>query len=1097
MNNVGVGLIDQGLAEKALAQFDEAHRADAAAAAPLLNEGLALIYLQRLPEAEKALDAASAMEPTSAGVWYSLGLAHFDSGEQKLALEAFERAAANAGSDPDVHYYIGAVHLAMEDYPVATSEFEKALAINPLHASAQYGLARAMLRMGKTDESREHLAQFKHITQAHIGTLLSANYGEQGHLARVEEMLAPPAHAGAMIPVRFVPANPAPVSRTASAGACIADLRGTGEKDILTLGSGENALNAYRVGDAGVPQAMDLSGTGLVAKGTGVACAVGDYDNDGLPDLAVALTDRVVLLHNLGHGRFADATAASGLRPLDRPQGLSFVDFDHDGDLDLLIAGAATSGTPNVLWRNNGNSTFTEWTEPTGLGGKASTEGMTLSDINNDRAVDLVVTGKGAAPIVYENQREGAFRQVALYSEPEPATRGVVAFDFNKDGWMDLAVTHAAAPGLTLWRNRDGGGFERVAMPTEGITGAWGVTAIDFDNDGWIDLAALVETPRGEKLKVFRNLGSEGFQDVSAALGLDNVDVEGARTLIAADMDGHGAADLVVGRGAEAPLLLRNLGGSRNHSLRLDLTGFADNKLALGTKVEVVADGVSQMFEVAGASGYLGQGSTEILAGLGPSERADVVRMVWPTGVPQDELSLATGKTVALKELDRRGSSCPVLFAWDGAKYRFVSDIIGAAVVGHWMSPTTRNQSDSDEWAKVDGDMLKARNGLLSLRFGEPMEEINYIDQLRLVAVDHPEGTEAYPDERFLSEKPFAAGSTVVASRETRLPAGAWGDRGEDALPLLAHRDHDYLRDFTNLSYGGFAREHTLTLDLGPWSPARPLRLFLSGYIEYFSASSMYAAWQAGLAPQPPTLEAQMPGGEWKTILPDMGFPAGLPRTIVVDLTGKLPPGVTRVRIRTNLQIYWDQALVDNGAATQSRQTELPLALASLRFRGYPKQTEGATPGDLTYDYGQISATGPFRWQRGSYTSYGAVTPLLRAKDDRNVIFGSGEEIDAEFSDGSLPPLPPHWTRDYFFYADGYVKDMDFYEASPFTVAEVPFHGMSGYPYPATEHPPENLNYELRWNDRFETGDRQQLFQFHYQPVVSAPIQATASGGGL
>ena len=376
------------------------------------------------------------------------------------------------------------------------------------------------------------------------------------------------------------------------------------------------------------------------------------------------------------------------------------------------------------------------------------------------------------------------------------------------------------------------------------------------------------------------------------------------------------------------------------------------------------------------------------------------------------------------------------------------------------------------------------------------MEEINYVDRLRLIAVDHPEGTEVYPNERFLSEPPFASGATLVASLETRPLAGAWDDRGRDVLPLLARRDHEYVRDFENLSYAGFATPHALTLDLGAWSATKPLRLFLHGFIEYFSASSMYAAWQAGLEPEPPSVEAQLPNGSWKRVIDDMGFPAGLPRTIVVDLTGKLPPGTRLIRIRTNLQIYWDQVLVDNGAdaSGQARQVELPLASAHLAFRGYPKQIDGKTPGDLTYDYQSISATGPFQWQRGSYTRYGEVAPLLQTKDDHYVIFGSGEDIDAEFSDAALPPLPAHWKRDYFFYADGFVKDMDFYEALPFTVAQLPFHEMSTYPYPLQEHYPDDaatVEYRLDWNDRFESGSRTQAYQFRYRPTTSEPILDT------
>ena len=1099
-NNTGVALMNQQLLAKALAHFEEAHKADPTAIIPVLNKGLALIYLRRLPEADATLEALSATAPSNARVWYSLGLARFEAGNQVQALGDFQHAEQIDPSDADSHYYIAAVELDLKDYTNAIEEFKKAIELSPLHASAQYGLARALQRTGMTAKSRTHLQRFQEITQSKVGILFSMNYGEQGRYAMAQDMLAPPAVVGPMIPVKLVPGTPADAAPKPTqsggvegAGACIFDVEGNGHKAIVSLGSGENAIHVYRVTAAGSTEEISAQETGLVLAGQGVSCAVGDYDNDGLPDLAVAMSDRVEVFHNLGHGKFANTTTALGIHPLNRPTGLTFLDFDHDGDLDLFITGASSGAGsgPSVLWRNNGNSTFTEWTAPTALAGTAETASATLSDINNDRAVDLVVAGKDPSPSIYENQREGAFMRVALYDDVTlGATRGVLAFDFNKDGWMDIAVTHAGAPGVSLWKNVEGKHFERVSLPTEGIVNAWGLTAIDIDNDGWIDLAAIVEGSHGTRVFVFRNLGSRGFEDVTDSLGLSNLDLTGARSLLAADMYGDGAAGLVIVRGNEAPLVLRNVGGNKNHSLRITLAGLADNKTGLGTKVEVFVNGSFQKFEVAGASGYLGQSSSEIIAGLGQEDHVDVVRMLWPTGVPQDELDVSAVKPVAMTELDRRGSSCPVLFAWDGRKYQFVTDVIGAGVVGHWISPTTRNESDSDEWIKVDGSMLRSHHGTLSLRFGEPMEEINYIDQLRLVAVDHPEGTEVYPDERFLSEKPFASGSAVLASMQRHLPESAWGDHGEDVLPLLAHRDHGYVRDFENLSYAGFANEHTLTLDLGAWSPERPLRLFLSGFIEYFSASSMYAAWQAGLAPHPPTVEALLPDGSWKKIVDDMGFPAGLPRTIVVDLTGKLPPQATRIRIRTNLQIYWDQVLVDNEASApqDTRQTELSLASASLVFRGYPRQIDGKTPGDLTYDYQAISTTGPFQWQRGNYTRYGVVTPLLQKKDDQFVIFGSGEEIDAEFSDAALPTLPQHWRRDYFFYADGFVKDMDFYEALPFTVSQMPFHGMSTYPYPKNEHYPETgntLDYQLDWNDRFETGDRTQLFQFHYAPTVS------------
>ncbi|MGB6131840.1 MAG: FG-GAP-like repeat-containing protein [Acidobacteriaceae bacterium] len=1103
LNSIGIALMNQQLTEKAAAKLAEAQAADPSSPVPVLNRGVALIYEQKLTEADAALRQATAMAPDDPRAWYNLGLAQMDEAEQKQALGDFEHVLALDPNDADAHYFAGQLEMSLGDANAAIAEFEAALKINPHHASAEFGLARALQRAGRQQEAHQQVQIFQHLVQARIASPLALDYGERGDLSTMEEMALPAQAVGPMIPVRFEASplpKPAPIGDIGTglgAGICAIDVFGTGRQDLVAMGAGAHAIAVWRNLGNGSFESVPGNETGLTAAGAAVACAVGDYDNDGRPDLAVAMAGgRVILYHNLGGGRFENVTAKVGIRPENDPAGLTFVDFDHDGDVDLCVTGKAVGGAgPNVMWRNNGNSTFTDVTEQTGLAGEGSTEQAELSDINNDRAVDLVVTGEGPAPTVYLNQREGAFKAMPLYTgENLPATRGVAVFDFNKDGWMDVAVTHAGAPGLTLWRNVDGKRFERVPLPLPaGVTGGWGVTPIDVDNDGWIDLAAVLEVGGTTELHVFRNLGPRGWEDVTAKLELNKMSFSKARSVIAADVDGDGAPDLIVTQVAGPAMVLRNVGGNAHHALRLTLTGLADNKSAIGTKVEVLADGQSQKFEVAGGSGYLSQGSTEIEAGLGAADHVDVIRLLWPTGVPQDEIGLDASKPVELKELDRRGSSCPVLFAWDGKRYRFISDVIGAAVIGHWVSPGATNRNDPGEWIKVDGDDLQARNGLLSLRFGEPMEEVNYIDQLRLVAVDHPAGIGVYPDEKFLSEPPFATGKTVAVSAP-RPVVGAWDSNGRDVRAVLASVDHQYVRGFTDLSYAGFANLHSLTLDLGGWTPAHPLRLLLHGYIEYFSASSLYSAWQAGLKPIPPRVDALMPDGHWKQIIGDMGFPAGLPRTMVVDLTGKLPPGVRKIRITTNLQIYWDQALVDNGPDERSevRETEVPLAIAHLAFRGYPDQIEGKTPGDLTYDYDRISQTGPFLWARGMYTRYGDVTPLLRKIDDRYVIFGTGEEIDAEFRATALPPLPAGWTRDYFFYANGFVKDMDFWEAEPFTVGEMPFHAMTTYPYPASEHYPDTPameRYMLEWNTRYESGKKKQRWDFDYEKTAEKPIQ--------
>ena len=294
--------------------------------------------------------------------------------------------------------------------------------------------------------------------------------------------------------------------------------------------------------------------------------------------------------------------------------------------------------------------------------------------------------------------------------------------------------TSITTAGWTL-RSRDGGSLailvaqhrgkasSRVqTLPETNWARAYGVAAFDYDNDGWVDLVAVGETKEGKgEIKLFRNLGPDGWKDVTADVGLDKIQLKEPRAIITGDFDNDGATDLLITQNHGPAVLLKNEGGNKNNWLRLALKGLNDNKSAIGTKVEVFSDGIRQKYEIYGSNGYLGQNSPYLTVGLGQAKQADVVRMLWPGGVLQDEIEVAANKQAEFTEMDRRGSSCPTLFVWDGKHYELVADILGAGVVGHWVAPGERNIPRPTEWVKIDPKIIreKTRGCPTSPRCGE------------------------------------------------------------------------------------------------------------------------------------------------------------------------------------------------------------------------------------------------------------------------------------------------------------------------------------------------------------------------------------------
>jgi tetratricopeptide (TPR) repeat protein len=1104
LNNLGAAYMNQQLFEKALKSFQQAAELDPKLTIAKLNEGIALLNLQKIDEAKALLDEAVKQEPSNPYAWYNLGLFAKNTGDAPAAIDAFHHVVEIDPNDADTWYFLGIAYVQAKQFSQAIDAFQHALQLNPLHASAEFGLSRAYQQSADIEHAREHLKKFQYITQNKIGAPMSLAYGEQGKYSRAVESPSAVLKAPAQINVHFVDvtaesgilsksSNTSEFNQQLGPGACFLDYDNDGKIDIFVADDGaQGGMSLYH--NLGNGKFEDVTKkAGIDPSLHGVGCTAGDYDNDGWTDIAVSRNDGVLLFHNEKNGTFKEKVGSgdANIGANDLDLGLTFIDYDHDGDLDLLVTRSGDKAEWGDMFRNNGDGSFTNVSEQLGFWdmGSSGGEGAIGTDYNNDRAVDILVPGLG--PAILENPREGKFVVKKPWSSPMPARiAGAAVLDFDHDGWMDAAFTHSGwtnGKSVTLWRNDRGKKFDPVEFPKVEWRDAWGVAAIDYDNDGWVDLVAVGETKEGKgEVRLFRNLGADGFKDVTNDVGLDKIQLKEPRAIITGDYNHDGATDLLITQNHGPAVLLRNEGGNQNHWLGLSLKGLADNKSAIGTKVEVFAGGNRQKFEIAGSNGYLGQNSPYLTVGLGDSKQADIVRMLWPTGVLQDEINVGGDKQQNFTEMDRRGSSCPTLFVWNGERYEFVADMLGAGVVGHWVGPNQRDVPRPVEYIKIDRNAIRERDGKLSFRFMEPLEEAVYLDQARVLAVDHPADLDVYPNEYFASNPPYPE-FKVVVSRDARPPAGAWDEHGRDVLPdLLAHR---YFGDFALTQFQGFAQPHSLVLDLGKAYNGGPLWLLLHGEVEYFSANSMYAASQAGVHAISPYVEALDANGKWVRVVEDMGFPAGGPRTMTADLSGKLPRGTQRIRITSNLQIYWDNILVSRtsqdrkGDAKDFHLTPIPLVRADLDYHGFPLKIEGTPPGNVQYIYEKPSATGPYTRPAGTYTRYGDVLPLLAALDDQAVVFGSGDEVRLDFDPSKLPAPPQSWVRDYFFAANGYEKDMDFYAAEGNYVAPLPFLKMGDYPYPAGQSFPlddPHVDYLLEYNTRHMSGNEQRGYWFDY-----------------
>jgi hypothetical protein len=540
--------------------------------------------------------------------------------------------------------------------------------------------------------------------------------------------------------------------------------------------------------------------------------------------------------------------------------------------------------------------------------------------------------------------------------------------------------------------------------------------------------------------------------------------------LAAGDLDLDGDTDIVAHLRNGSVRIWRNDAasgaagsGERNRSLRVRLTGRGSNRGGVGASVEMRAGSLYQKMETMAATPA--SGPADLTFGLGRRTAADVVRVLWPSGILQAESPppIKPPSAFAITELDRKPSSCPYLFTWNGQRFEFVTDFLGGGEMGYWEGPGQRNTPDPVEYTRIRGDQLQAKDGRFEIRVTNELEEALFADRLQLIAIAHPRTVDVFPNEGMTEvPKPYR----LYAVADQRVPH-VTDDHGHDVTDRIARLDRRYPDDFQLSTFRGYAAEHTLTLDLAP--TRGPAVLLLTAWTDYAFSSDNVAAHQAGLSLPAPSLEIKGTNGVWRTAIADIGIPVGRPQTIVVDLKGRLRPGEHEARIVTKMRIYWDQILVGTSTSTDGlRPVHIDPSVATLHARGFSAEVrpDGQEPPIADYDH--VTSTSPWKLMPGRYTREGDVKDLLMRSDDMFVIAKPGDEIVLSFDAAAAGPLPEGWTRTFLLMGDGFSKEMDINSASPDAVEPLPFHRMTRYPYADPERYPDTPDYR-RYRDTYNT----------------------------
>jgi len=1009
---------------KAVDEFKEALALAPGSTRDRVNYGLALLRAGNTAEAITQLLQAQKEDPSIPHTWFNLGIAYKKEFQHENAIRQLEGMLKLVPDEPVSHYNLGIEFKLTAKPELALQQFTAAAQLNPNFAAPHFQLYNAYREIGRIEDAARELDTFNEIKKRKSGAAVAEDpeWSYYAEIYDVVELDQEFDRAASSLPLKFQSRKVASGLDPGTAGMAVLDFDGDGNPDLIVWSA--NGVMVLKNGS------VPADNTGLEKLKDVVSIFPGDFNNDGLPDLAV-LTRSGASLYVNQNGKFE-------IYPAKLPEGTFtravWLDYDHDYDLDLVLL-----GDKSVLLRNDGKAGFSDQTASFPFISGQAVDAAVFDLVPDNNESDLVVIYGDGSIVVYHDELLGHYQARRLDQQIAGGV-SLVARDINNDGWTDLLVMSTGGPRLLMNDHGKLTGGPAI-LPEKGP-----MVLADLSNRSLPDLVIGGS--------VYRSLSHGNFEQAKAEPLPKTV------ALAEADFDNDGLEDLAIIDSAGSLELLKNVTSTANRSMRVRLEGVKNLKLPAGAVVEVKAGPWYQKRTYEG---------TPLLFGLRDYTEVDTVRITWPNGLVQNEIRQPSGQQAFYKEKPRLSGSCPMIFAWNGAKFEFITDVLGVAPLGASSGDGQYFPVNHREYIRIPGAMLRARDGDYELRITEELREVSYLDQIKLIAVDHFASEDLLTNDKF--QGPHFPKFRLYGVQRKIYPLGARDQNGHDVLSRLLRHDGRYVDTFQHNS-SGVAEMHYLDLSFGEVAAGNRAILVLHGWVDWADGSAFRGAAQEsqkGLVF--PYLQVKDAQGQWQTAIPEMGIPSGKPKSIVVDLTGKFLSASREIRIVTNLCVYWDEIfLSEDTAAPAPRMTPLSPVLAELRYRGFSRPVitpERNLPEQ--FDYEQWSATTGWNPTPGLYTRYGEVGELLKTVDDRLVIMGSGDELRLRFANRHLPALPRGWKRDFLLLVDGWAKDADSNTAYARTVEPLPFHGMSSYPYPETEHFPDDAahrEYQRIFNTR-------------------------------